>query len=306
VANKHHYIPRFYLKGFEDPSSRDAHPREPYLWVVDLKLRNLNKRAPKNVARLTGYYDFEEAQDQLPSVENFLSRIETRAASAIRKLRAHKFQISDEERYNLANFMGLQLARVPAYREVVEVAMKQFAHKWLREYVMDDTRLKRRLKEYISKRGYSSDTLSPESIREYVLEGRLDVSPSKNYLIDATLRAGLNIFAPLIFVMRWTFVLASDRGTFFTSDNPVALLSPDAQPIPINLESISEELEISFPISPSCVLLAHSHDEHIRLLTATSDTITEINRRVFPTVKRFIFCSTRELGNWALGSHRRA
>lgn len=55
---EHHFIPRFYLKAFRDPSIPGG--QGPWLWVSDFKEQVVERRAPKNVGKATNYYAFPE------------------------------------------------------------------------------------------------------------------------------------------------------------------------------------------------------------------------------------------------------
>ena len=89
---KHHFVPQFYLKGFVDPAS-EGRPN-PYLWVVDLQSQILQRRAPKNVASLTGFYDGAALGNGAPTIETLYSQIERKAALVIGRLRGHNFTLS--------------------------------------------------------------------------------------------------------------------------------------------------------------------------------------------------------------------
>ena len=98
-------------------------------------------------------------------------------------------------------------------------------------------------------------------------------------------------FAELIFGMTWAFFVTSDELKFFTSDNPVMLLS-DNKPLEIQFKGANDDLGIAFPISPSCALLAHNRDRREEIFEIDSADVDKWNWRVFHTISRYIFCST--------------
>jgi hypothetical protein len=83
----HHYVSKFHLREFCDPSSLSS--RDPWLWVGSIKDARVKRRSPKNVGTATGLFDgpggFENPN---ASIEKFLANeVEGPAASALRKLR---------------------------------------------------------------------------------------------------------------------------------------------------------------------------------------------------------------------------
>ena len=115
-----------------------------------------------------------------------------------------------------------------------------------------------------------------------------------------TLRSGLE-FSELIFIIDWLFILASDKARFFTCDVPLAPLTPDARPIKVDLKDYhNPELELSFPISPICMLIMRGNYLPKAPIYANDGLVNEINRRIFPIVDRYVFCSSEAQAKWAL------
>lgn len=281
-----------------DPSSKGF--RNPYLWVVDLQNKTLKRRGPENVASIVGFYDWEKLGNEAPSIEALYSQIESRAALVITNVRACNFQLSLEDRYNLSNFLGLQLTRVPRFREVTADTQVVRAQNWLQDFAQDEERMRAKLQDYNESRGDAGSMLTIESVRDSIEKKRFTLKPELDYVLGMTLNVGLE-FARIIFGMNWSFVIATEGASFFTSDSPVALLTPDAKPRRIDFKNgRNPELEISFPISPSCSLLLHQHEVSESVVSIGAEQINEVNRRTFPVVARYVFCSSEQLGKWAL------
>jgi len=69
----HHFVPQFYLRGFRDPWSLGAMPKDQWLWVADRARGEVKARAPRNVGARTNYNALPEAQGH-ESAEQVLSR----------------------------------------------------------------------------------------------------------------------------------------------------------------------------------------------------------------------------------------
>ncbi len=282
MSSKHHYVPRFYLEGFVDPAMPS------HLWVADKEKGLVRRESPSRAARASGYYDLTKTKYVKASVfEEFLSIIESRVAAVIDKIRQHDYRLTIGEAYHLSNYLGLQLARVPAFRQVLKDVMKSYAENEIREYVMDDDRLRSR---------YGDEA---DFFKEYVLSGKLKPVPGKDYVLGSTIKFGIDA-AQHIFGKKWMFLTTSGNATFFTSDNPVGLLTPDATPPRGKQPLADKKLEISFAISPSIAILMHSHDEHEDNVEVNATTVIEMNRRVFPTIQRYAYTSRCSQAEWAL------
>jgi len=277
MSAKHHYVPQLHLKGFLDPSSVES--KDPYLWVVDLERKSIERRAPKNIAYLTGYYDVNmlggETVSNKSMFEDVLKNIESKASSAIRRIRMNDFNLTVEDRFNISNFIGIQVGRVPIYRDYIASEVSKFYEQRLLNLVSDEEKLKQK---------FGDDT---EGFKIYALSIKDKIAPKKDFLVSATLKIGMD-FAELIFGMTWVFFVATGSTKFFTSDNPAMLLS-DHKPYGSN----NKESEIAFSISPSCAFLAHNHNHREEIIEVESRVVDKLNWRSFRTINRYIFCSTR-------------
>ncbi|MBM4432652.1 MAG: DUF4238 domain-containing protein [Chloroflexi bacterium] len=298
MGKKHHFVPQFYLKAFVDPNSLGRNT--PYLWVADLHGATVGQRSVKNVACITGFYDWKELGNRAPSIEPILSQIEGRTATIMSKLRNGDFKLTEKERYYLSIFLGLQLARTPRFRKAGHDALVKYALEQANSLVDDNQRLQKSLDEWNARNKQSDVLLMSGGVRDFVKNKRFNIVPNPDYILGVTIKAGLEL-SELIFLMRWLFVLSAKEACFFTCDVPVALLTPDAKPRKVDFKGFQNpEIEISFPISPSCMLLLRNRDFPESSVSVGDDVVNEINRRIFPVVDRYVFCSSEQQGRWAL------
>ncbi len=84
MATKDHYVSQFHLRQFIDPDS--ASLKDPWLWVGNLKTRDVQRRAPKNMAWVRGMFEGIGCRsDGSDSIETLLAtEIEPAAAKAFR------------------------------------------------------------------------------------------------------------------------------------------------------------------------------------------------------------------------------
>ena len=303
MSDFQHFVPRFYLKGFLDSESVGKDRMMPYLWVADVVEKTISNKAPKNIAGFTNYYDVHTKpfEDDPKALDNLLTVFESRAAPIIRKIRSGKYQMTVEDRYHLATFMGIQLGRVPIMRQHIDANVDQIPIYWLEKFLGDTRKLKQ-------KHGKELDWFE-----EYALSGKIkarinfeDEAHRKDYINSLSINLGIE-FAQVIFGMRWLFLMAAGNSLFFASDNPVRLMSPTAEPLEIRVGELNEELEISFPVSANCMLWGHSRDikenpdiGFNEVLEIDDEMIDEFNRRILPTIDKLAFCPTEKLAEWVL------
>jgi hypothetical protein len=86
LAAQHHYISKFHLSQFLDPSSLST--KDPWLWQGFVGDGTVKRRSPKNVATSTGMFDGPGGlSDRDATLENFLANeVEGPAAAALREV----------------------------------------------------------------------------------------------------------------------------------------------------------------------------------------------------------------------------
>jgi len=303
MSDFQYFVPRLSLKGFTDPLSLGNNKVEPYLWVADINNGIVKKKGLTKIAGSSNYSDIhsEPYQNEPKCLDNQLTKLENRAAPIIQQIRINQFQTTLEERIYLANFIGIQLGRVPIFRQHIDSNIDNVPLIWLQDYLQNEEKLKQKFGQ------------NAEWVKEYVLSGKPKVSLKfknetlrKDFVISLALNLGLD-FGELIFRMQWVFFLATGDATFFASYNPARLMSNNAKPVKIKFGEMNEELEISIPISSTCMLWMHSHDiiqntniGYNQVLEVENDKVNDFNWRILPTIDKFAFCSTKEQANWVI------
>ena len=185
MARKEHYIPKHYLEGFVDPSSMEL--QDPYLWVVDLLDLSLKSKAPKKVAKISGFYDSDNGQ----SFEDHLTKIENKVKHIFRQFRKHEFLLSEEDRFHLSIYMGLQVVRTPSFRNVTKAVSFNFTKENVRKILNGDDD--------------GIELIPPANFDEYAM--------------GLGVKMGIEFWAPLFFTGSWLFAVSPLKVKFITSDS---------------------------------------------------------------------------------------
>lgn len=130
MTTRAHTVPRFYLSGFIGPDQTKR--KDPFIWVGSLHTGIIQRRSPKNISTVNGYYDgvgaFANSQN---TIEQHLAKIESEAAFAIRKFTASPIGIAGNPSPAIWRFLSWQAARTPGWSILVE--------EWMNESQLDAT-----------------------------------------------------------------------------------------------------------------------------------------------------------------------
>lgn len=258
----HHYVPQFYLRGFEAQGG---------IWTYDKLGGPSFATQVKSIANETGMYSEE--------LESFLAnKVEGPAKPALSKIRA-KEMLSPEERISLAKYIVILWKRVPRARERAIERMPEVADEV-------QANIRAELDSLVEQNPSYREKVSEWKVQvdQVIAQHRQNPPPEVWYhsiqsqsdpaVVDATLS------------MNWTF-LCSDHHQFLTCDNPVFFFEHEGISKPTS--------ELTLPLSTSVALWAsRGGAPNGRFLTATPAAVKEINRRTAHNSTRFVYASRNE------------
>ncbi|MDZ4073131.1 MAG: DUF4238 domain-containing protein [Hylemonella sp.] len=258
----HHFVPQFYLKGFE-ASGR--------IWAYDKLESRCFPTQAKSIANETGMYSED--------IESFLAtKIEDPAKPAITKVRVRE-RLSEEDRLALAKYVVTLWKRVPRGRERALSKMPEVAdqvHANLREELDQLEISKPELKERI-------DGLRQQA-EQIIARHKQNPAPELWYQ-GLQSETGPQIVETML-SMHWVF-LWSGSQQFLTSDNPVFFFEHEGIGSPSS--------ELTLPLSSSLALWAtRSPRTTGGHLNATPNAVREINRRTAHNSERFLYAQKNE------------
>jgi hypothetical protein len=253
----YHYIPQYYLKGFE---------LENRILVHDRKDR---RSFPTQVAS-AGH----ENKIWTKEVETWLSSaIEGPANPVIKKIRAVK-DISNEEQYVLAKYIITMWRRVPATRSRVVQMIPDIAPLVESSIILRIEDIKRAEPDVSS--------LANKKIVEVrsAIEKLVRDKPSSLWS-DALKSHDSKDLVESLMSMKWRF-LVSEEDQFITSDCPVFIFK--------GLQNSSSDLSIPFGSYVSLVATRNG-PAGISYGVASRKLVREVNRRVLQLAVRFAYSS---------------
>lgn len=265
-----HYIPRFYLRAFCDPST-------PYRIVRYTKGdQNVVTTNIENVAQETGFYS--------PRVEKFLANeIEHPTNSVFTKIQA-RGQITSEDKLIMANYMLALLKRVPQSQERIKSYVPQVSQNILSQLEEDIRRIEIEFPD-------KTELMQQRTHEAQEWKNKWEAQFPKDIWLQVIDPQTSPQILELLNVMQWKFLVNDKVPVFITSDNPVFFHKG------IGLSHLNSE--ITFPLSRNIVLWAKWRNDYSSdYLQATRKAIREINYRTVSYATRYVFYSHKE--DWIL------
>lgn len=285
IKRVHHYLPRFYLRGFTDPSVPAG--QEPYVWVRDQRSGVITRRAPKNLAAENGFYALETLSGRdYETVENELSEMESRAAMALRRHLLSPPGTRGVMPPELSAFVAWQAARVPWQRRVADEEWQRFLRDvgaGLKEapddpafrvlLVRSDSREQRRETIQDALRLLQSGKWVP----------RFDQNQQIEMMRMQAWYYGTQHFPRLT----WALLTAPNNWHFVTSDRPVVWFLPSRgyadSPAALN----DRDVEVTVPLDARHALLGLGRP----LQAGLRVTVDAVNQRTVGSAERLVIAS---------------
>jgi hypothetical protein len=277
VEEKHHLVPEFYLRGFavnEQIALTDRDLRRKFVTSVNRALKvgsfyeitqnptlDLSEMEPMErdqylenlrvVSEMPGLSGqiIERTGDivtVLPgAVEGVLSYFEAKAEVALERLRTSFPDISNGDRFWVANYISLQFARGQALRSHVNESMKLA----LIEMLADSPRLQ---KDWKKKTGKNIEEASA------AIEG-VTIGGDQMFAVMFDV---MREMAPLVFAMRWR-VFEFEPGSVLTSDEPIGLWTRPGRDLETAPLGVATADAIYFPLDCRLLLQLLSPDSPV-------------------------------------------
>jgi hypothetical protein len=296
---RHHFVAQFHLAGFAEPQ---VDRRTEIVWLADVKERTVRRTTPRNVALERLFYEWRDASwwkesSEPPQLERFFSEVEGRAAPVFQRFAAIDFTrlaLTDEDRYHVSNYIGLQLTRTPLALEVVGAAEKTVVDSKIQQ-LADDPAFDEKYRRFVAAHSDGAPLPSADAARARIKTDPPRLVLSRDRSLGLSVMAGFEVGARL-FEMPWCCLVAPNN-LFFASDHPVFMHSDNGKP---------ETIEISLALSSRVRLVAHAKPRPTgrgNIIHVTDRGAEACNRVVLQAVHRFFFCPTQALAEWTVANY---
>ncbi|MBU2537880.1 MAG: DUF4238 domain-containing protein [Proteobacteria bacterium] len=283
---RHHYIPRFYLRGFTDLEKGNT------VWVFDKDEENVFDATPANIACEKHYHTFllEDGEKDTETVENLYGIIETDTSAVIRKIHEGE-TLKQEDIAKFCTFASSMMIRVPNHRNNIEKAIADVMLKSQIMLAKNKDAFEESYNRFIEKTGSDSD-LTAEDIRQFVLKGEYTVKANPQVSLYFSIKS-IEYIAEVFHKMNWMFVKSNDDHKFLTCDNPLFYFDPTHDHNSFyGVGLMNKHIEVTLPLSQEiCAYGSWGNPGQYNIVNGTSPIIKNINRRTVLAAKRFVFSS---------------
>lgn len=212
----HHYLPRFYLRAFADPSILRRESK-PAIWVYE-KGRSPRRGSPDNEACERDLYSFDDDGARNTQAEEWFGRLEGEVAPILLRLQDREHVLTPSERDWLAVFLGTMYLRTPAGRKWHEERVAPTASQYIAECATNPDTFASLFHSVHDPNEYQVDV---ESIRKDILEGKHETLARRPDLnMAAMVEVGYRM-AEILVQLDWQVVHGDGSQFFITSDSPV-------------------------------------------------------------------------------------
>ena len=159
-----------------------------------------------------------------------MGRIESSAIPVLRKLVGGETpnELSDDDRWFLAFFIGMMSVRVPGFRDSIKGFMGELMRKVALMGAHHPEYFERTLREAMKSAGKETPE-DIEAVRKFVLSGEYDVVADPILSLQTLVQMSPTV-AQYAFDFRWRVLRAETGTNFVPSDRPVVLISSTRMP----------------------------------------------------------------------------
>jgi len=204
-----HFLPKCYLENFSYDSM---------IWVFDKKNLKIFNPKIKNVFKQNYFYTiYNEDGSKDNRVEKFLSGIEGRATSTIKKLKITD-QINWFDKYFLALLISLQIIRTPLFEKKCNEIEECIQKENLRSKFCTVSKTI----EYLNEKGM--ENVDANSFFEFIQKGDFKISFHRNNSIISMLELWHSI-CDVLLRYDWEFLYSNETAEFISCYNPFVIIT---------------------------------------------------------------------------------
>lgn len=207
---RHHYLPETYLAGFTDDGTREGR-----FYVYSRRSNSVVAQTPINTGVIGHWYRVRLEDGSTNSyLEDWLSKLETRAAPTIAKLRRGGEPLSATERFSVAQFLAFLWTRGPDFHNQMEDMDQVMLEHGERFAALNPQPPPHIEPEPLVKR----PSITLDELRREAPNGRVRLPREKVIPTMLFLSEGITKF---IFAADWMLYRAPEGTSFITTDCPV-------------------------------------------------------------------------------------
>lgn len=296
-AQRHHYLPQSYLKGFTSSGTKDGQ-----MFVMEVASGRSFRTYPKNVAVERDFNHVEAQGIATDVIEQAWAPLEQEFAGAIERVVETQTFPGDRDYNIILNFLCLFAVRNPALRNSINQARERGLRS-LAEIFVSDRRVWERQVGKLSRNQEKAKDVSFAEMKLFVHQGdfQFKFMPIDN--LDAEFKAFDSVL-PLIGKRIWSLFVAPANGPeFICSDHPVALTAKTPERKLFGLGS--RYTEVFLPLHPRAGFFGVFEDPLTHVVELQPIQVARLNSRVAGSAVRHLYSRQREFAILENGTIRK-
>lgn len=285
---KHHYISKFYLKGFtKSGASKQT------LFAYDKVKKHYFKSNPKDICFIKNFNKISFPEKEY-IVETEQAKMESIIAVSFKEVIETKSNPNEEQLTHILNFIALISLKHPRMRSVFDKLYKDMTDKITMMTMETEER-------YISsciQAGISENDIIPyEEQKAFVFDkSRYEIEINQEVHIKSELE-NIGYLVDVLYQRNWYLIVSDEAiGEFITSDHPVSLISLVRLPPLYGVGYGMKKTEVCFPISKYLAFIGvfEEYENIDKTIKATKKLVEDINIRTYEFARKQVF-STKKL-----------
>ncbi len=286
-----HYIPRFYLSGFVDPSIF-ARDRKEVIWVYE-RGKDVRRSSPEKEARQRDYYTFEQSGFRNVEIEEWFGKLEAAVAPIISNLATSPRHVTESEKQILALFIGTMQMRTPAGRYFSDNRTEPLASKLMKEAAADPAKFRAFVEEnYLVPS--DEEEFDLEEVRRDILAGRGDELAARDDLKLLSIIEIGKMVADVLLSMNWQTFCSGERESFLISDDPVIshVIDQRTNRLHLRMGAATPGVNVWFPLCRTiCLRIVRGEESGFGQWVPAG--IRYLNKMMIMCAERWVYGSAR-------------
>jgi hypothetical protein len=284
-----HYIPKMYLRPFIDPTlaARSAH----HVWVYAAGAEP-ESRGVDRIGSASRFYDIPGAAD-VEVAEKSFSKMETVAARHLPKLRAGDISLTEQEKAEVAWFVGASMNRTPLAFDRTNAAMVGTFRLTVKDRMEDPAELQR-LADEMTAEGNPTTAERIREICEEIVSGKQGlVQRDRGATINLMFR-NIGYWGEWFRHMVWVLCEAPEGSLFVTTDSPVNVNDEGAMRQRFDeYTGPTRDVRFYYPISPKYALTGAFVPAKDQVSKVDADWVQKANTAMIVRAYKEVYASFR-------------
>lgn len=291
----HHKVPNTYLTAFSDEEGK--------IWYSDTDYK-IHHGLPSNVLREKDYYTirFKDGGGTLAVETKVLGGIETNYSQIYQSKIAKNKPLTSEERAQMAIFVASMMERVENRREA------------MRKFFSDLENMSDQMRKAYQQNPEPFKRIGTMHSREegVPVDEMLEIGRDIGSLHSSVISDMITALAPIIYSMKWTFMVTNNKEGFITSDDPCVIVNPVLEKkFPVGSFGsqpglVQSDIELTLPLSPEVCLFTSWQTEHDNLyLPVANHSVREVVKRTYRHARTIVANNERQINKEILTANNR-